>query len=218
MAEFETARRNMVDCQLRPNKVVNAAIIAAMETAPRELFLSKTLRGIAYADDDIAIGHGRYLMEPMVLARLLQAAEIGPTDVVLNIGCGPGYDAAILGRLAATVVAVEQDPDLVELATKTLSDLDADNVAVVKGDLTAGWPDQGPYDAIVVSGSVGALPTALTDQLADGGRLVAVIGNRRGMGSATLFVRGQDGVSSRVIFDAGTPALPGFVQDPGFVF
>lgn len=218
MTEFETARRNMVDCQLRPNKVVNAAILGAMETAPRELFLSKTLRGIAYADDDIGIGHGRYLMEPLVLARLLQAAEIKPTDVVLNIGCGPGYDAAILGRLAATVVAVEQDPDLVELATNTLSDLDADNVAVVTGELAAGWPDHGPYDVIVISGSVGAVPEALTDQLADGGRLVAVIGNRRGMGSAVLFIRSRGIVSSRVLFDAGTPALPGFVEDPGFVF
>ena len=218
MTEFETARRNMVDCQLRPNKVVNAAILEAMEAAPRELFLTKALRGIAYADDDIGLGDGRYLMEPLVLARLLQSAEIKPSDVVLNIGCGPGYDAAVIGRLAATVVAVEQDSNLVELATKTLNDLDADNVAVVQGDLTAGWPGQGPYDVIVISGSVGAVPATLTDQLADGGRLVAVVGNPRGMGWATLFVRHGDKVASRAIFDAGTPTLPGFVEEPGFVF
>ncbi len=218
MTEFETARRNMVDCQLRPNKVVNAAILEAMETAPRELFLSKELRGIAYADDDIGIGDGRYLMEPLVLARLLQSAEIKPGDVVLNIGAGPGYDAAVLGRLAATVVAVEQDANLVALATKTLSDLAADNVAVVQGDPTAGWPGQGPYDVIVISGAVGAVPKKLTEQLAEGGRLVAVIGNPRGMGWAELFVRQGDKVAGRALFDAGTPTLPGFVEEPGFVF
>ncbi len=218
MTEFETARRNMVDCQLRPNKVVNASILAAMEAAPRELFLPKPLRGIAYVDDDLSLGGERYLMEPMVLARLLQAAEIKPTDVVLNIGCGPGYDAAILGRLAATVVAVEQDTDLAEQATATLSDLDADNVAVVQGELRVGRPDQGPYDVIFIGGSVAMVPDALTNQLADGGRLVAVVGGAGGMGRATLFVRNGDGISSRALFDAGTPALPGFAEDPGFVF
>ena len=120
MTEYAAARLNMVEGQLKPNKIVDPAILATMGEVPRESFVPKTMRGIAYVDEDIAIGNGRYLIEPMVLGRLIQALEIDPGDIVLTIGCGTGYCAAVLARLANTVVAIEEDAELVQRATETL--------------------------------------------------------------------------------------------------
>src|SRR5690606_26313879 len=145
---------NMVESQVRPNRVTDPRIVMAMLELPRENFVPKPLRGIAYVDEDVHIGGGRYLMEPMVLARLIQAAQIGPDDVVLEIGTGSGYGAAVLSRLASTVVALESDPELAKMATRSLGELSIDNVAVVEGPLTKGYPAQAPYNAIVFSGGV----------------------------------------------------------------
>lgn len=217
--EFATARRNMVECQLRTNEVTDPRVIAAMETLPRESFVPKARQGIAYVDEDLPVQPGRWLMEPLVLARLVQALELGPQDTVLDIGCGPGYDAALLGRLAASVVAVECDPDLAGQATAVLSRLAADNVAVVTAPLEEGYAAQGPYDAILFGGAVARVPEAIARQLAPQGRMVAVLREAADApGRAWLYLNDGGRLSGRPIFDCGTPYLPGFEPVETFNF
>ncbi|MDH3594605.1 MAG: protein-L-isoaspartate O-methyltransferase [Rhodospirillales bacterium] len=216
--DYAGARANMVESQLRPNKVSDPQIVAAFESVPRELFVPEVKRGIAYVDKDVSIAEDRYLMEPRVLARLLQAAAVDPGDVVLDIGCGTGYASAILAQLAATVVALESEAGLAEQAGRTLSELGVDNVLVVEGALTEGYAKQAPYDVILVGGSVAEVPQTIYDQLAEGGRLVAVVRDQAGLGRGTLMQRIAGVPSHRVLFDAATPFLPGFTREVGFVF
>ncbi len=216
--DFAAARRNMVDGQLRPNNVVDPAILAAMETQPRELYLPKQLRGIAYVDEDVPLGNGRYLMEPVVAARMLQAAELRESDAVLVIGCACAYNAALISRIAASVVAVECDAAAVRASTDVLSEAAIDNVAVVEGQLADGAPGQAPFDVVFIDGAVSAVPEKILEQLAEGGRLVAVVAGDRGVGKATLFERVGEVTSSRVLFDAAVPILPDLAATPKFVF
>ena len=155
-------------------------------------------------------------MEPLVLAKLLQLAAITPEDVVLDIGCGTGYSAAVLSKLANTVVALESDPELAARATATLSELSIDNVVVVAAPLAGGYAKQAPYDVIVFNGAVARIPETIARQLADGCRLVAVVGE--GVGQGILMTRNRGILAQRPAFDAATPILPDFVQEPGFVF
>jgi protein-L-isoaspartate(D-aspartate) O-methyltransferase len=217
MSDLSIARVNMVEGQIRANKVTDRRIVEAMAAVPREKFVSKLLAGVAYIDEDIPIAPDRYLLEPMVFARLLQAAAIGPDDVVLDIGCGTGYSAAILAHLAAAVVALENDQGLADGAIEKLAELGADNVAVVSGKLSKGFPDQGPYDVVVINGSVERIPENIVSQVSNGGRIVAVI-NESGIGRATL-MRVQDGqIAGIPLFETSVPSLPGFGQARGFVF
>ena len=217
MSDAATARVNMVEGQIRTNKVTDHRIVKAMAAVPREIFVPKSLAGVAYIDEDIPIAPGRYLVEPLVFARLLQEAAIGPDDVVLDIGCGTGYSAAVLARLAAAVVALENDQDLADSATEKLADLGADNTAVVSGNLPEGYPDQGSYDVVVINGSVEHIPEAIVSQVSDGGRIVAVV-NKGGIGRATLFQVQKGNVAGIPIFETSVPSLPGFGQARGFVF
>ncbi len=217
MIDFAAARKQMVDAQLLPNKVTNARLVDAMGTVPREAFVPQALRGVAYADQDLPVAPGRHVIDPMVFARLLQEAGVRATDAVLDVGCATGYSAAVLARLAGVVVAVEEDAHLAIEATENLSRAGADNAAVITGPLFDGYPAQSPYDLIVLEGSVPEVPTQLLDQLAEGGRLVAVISGR-GIGKATLFTRTGGIVGQRQLFDAGLPPLPGFAREAGFVF
>ncbi len=214
--DFEAARLNMVESQIRPNEVTDPLIIEAMSQMPREAFVPERLAGVAYVDEALAVGNGRYLMEPMVLARLLQAAEIQAEDLALVIGCGSGYSAAVLARLAGTVVAIEATAELVDQASETLASLGIDNAAVIEAPLTDGYPKQAPYDVILFGGAVSEVPRHLTDQLADGGRLVAVAAKSTGLGHGVLVTRHGASVVEREIFDAGTPLLPGFEPVPTF--
>ena len=221
MANFETARRNMVDCQLRTNRLVDVALIDAFGEIPREQFVPQEMQSIAYVDEDVPIGDGRFLMEPMVFARILQELAITPGDIVLDVGCGTGYSSAILSRLAATVVALECDQRLAALSNDLLTSLSADNAIVVEGPLAEGYPKQGPYDVIWIGGAVAEIPSGLSDQLAEGGRLAAVIAsgnNDAGPGEAQLMLKRNGIVSKRVLFDANVPRLPGFQSNMGFVF
>ncbi len=215
-------RHNMVEGQIRPNQVTDTLLIAAMGDVPREAFLPAEARGFAYVDEAIAIGGGRYLMEPMVLARLLQAARVAADDTALVIGCASGYSAAILARLASVVVAVEEDAELAAKAVQVLIDLGVDNVAVLEGVLAEGHAKQAPYDVILVGGAMAEIPTAIIDQLADGGRLVCVLGTGAGagagLGRGTLVTRHGPTIARRKLFDAGTPLLPGFHSRPDFRF
>lgn len=218
MTDFAAARLNMVESQIRTNKVTDPRIVEAFETVPREVFVGEAKRGIAYVDEDLEVAPGRYLMEPMVLARLLQAAMPKPGDMALDIGCATGYSTAVLAQLAETVVGLESERALMDAANRTLNALDVDNAVVVEGTLTAGYQKQAPYDVIVFQGAVCEIPDDVKRQLADGGRLVAVVTDAADIGRGTLVQRAGDSFSSRTLFDAATPLLPGFAREAGFVF
>jgi protein-L-isoaspartate(D-aspartate) O-methyltransferase len=216
--DYAAARSNMVDSQLRTNKVTDREVVEAFETVPRELFVPDHLRGIAYVDEDLPIGNGRYLVEPMVLARLLQAAEIEPSDIVLDVGCGAGYSTAVLARLAGTVVGLEGDPALAAQAGERLAKQEIENAVIVEGNPRDGYAKQAPYNVIVIAGAVADLPSSLTDQLAEGGRLVTVKLDDSGVGRAMIARRDGGVLSDRMLFDASTPVLTGFERKPSFAF
>ena len=218
MVDYAAARLNMVESQLRTDRVTDAALLEAFEQVPRELFVPEELRGVAYVDEDLAVGQGRHMMEPRVLARLLQAARPEPQDIVLDIGCGTGYATAILARLAATVVALEDGGGLAARANEVLGELEVGNAVVVEGSLNEGYAKQAPFNVIVVNGAVAEVPSVISGQLAEAGRLVTVVRNSAGMGRAILMQRTGGVVSSRTLFDAAVPVLPGFEVEPGFVF
>jgi protein-L-isoaspartate(D-aspartate) O-methyltransferase len=216
MNDYQSIRLNMVESQVRPNKVTDPAILEALLAVPRESFVPASLRGIAYVDEDVPLGGGRYLMEPMVFARLLQFAEIGSGDSVLDIGCGLGYSTAVMARIARRVVAVEDDPALLPRARALLTG--AANVTLVETALAAGCPQHAPYDVILLAGAVASVPPAIAEQLGEGGRLLTVLLPRQGMGKAVLMTRRDGVLGQRIVFDAGTPLLPGFAPQPEFVF
>ena len=216
--DFAAARRNMVESQIRTNRVTDERIVAALGEIPRELFVGEDRAAIAYVDEALTLGGGRYLMEPMAFAMLLQAAEIGGDDVVLDIGCATGYSSAVLARFAGTVVALEEDTGFAARATELLAELKIDNVAVMEGALTAGHAGQAPYNAIVISGAVAEVPKVIIGQLADGGRLVFIEASEDGLGRGFLIGKYGESISRRHIFDAGSPILPGFEGRPAFSF
>jgi len=218
MTDYAAARLNMVESQLRPNKVTDLRVLGAFLDLPREWFVPERLRGVAYVDEDVPLGNGRYLMEPMILARLLQIAAIKPADSVLEIGTGSGYGAAVLSRLADTVVSVESDAQLARDAEAALRRLDVRNVTIVTGALADGHPAMAPYDVIIFNGATERLPPRIVEQLAEGGRLLAVIAPPGEPGRATLVTRVGEALSRRVEFDASTPVLPGLQVEPGFAF
>ena len=212
--DFADVRRNMVEGQIRTNRVTDPRIIEALGEVPRERFVPKQLQGVAYIDEDIEVAPGRHLMEPMVFARLAQGAQITEKDVCLDIGSATGYSATVLGRLAGTVVALESDTELARQAEENFNALGADNILQVQGPLEAGYPRQGPYDVILIDGAVENVPDAILAQLADGGRLVAVLCRPGDYGRATLFVKLHGTISDRPLFDAAVPQLGGAFSAP----
>ena len=215
--DFAVARQNMVDCQILPNRVDDQRIVEALLKIPREKFVPDNLTGIAYVDEIVPLGGQRYVMEAMVVARLLQTAALNAEDVALSIGCGTGYATAVLAQIVDTVVAVEPDKGLAQKANENLAAIGLDNVAVVEGQLEDGNIDQGPYNVIFFDGAVQTVPDAICDQLAEGGRLVAIVAGER-VGTAYLYSRFGGVISKREVFDAGTPLLPGFRKQKSFVF
>lgn len=219
MTDFALARRNMIDGQLRPNRVTNPELLAAVAELPRERFLPEHVRAVAYADDNVPLGNGRFLMEPMVLGRLIQILQLQPHHRALVVASGRGYGAALLSRLTREVVAVESDRSLAAAAEQILRELRRDNVRQLIGPLEHGAPDAAPYDAILIEGAVREIPQAILDQLAEGGRLATVLaGNAGGLGVAQLVVKEGGITSGRPIFDASTQPLPGFAPPPRFTF
>lgn len=218
--DFALARRNMVEGQLRPNQIVHPGLLEVLAELPRERFLPDARAAIAYADEAVPLGGDRYLMEPMVLARLIQMTQPSAGDRALVVGAGPGYGAAVLARIVKSVVALESDPGLAKRARGLLSSLGAGNVTVVEGPLAGGHAAGGPYDVILVEGAVPALPDNLAQLLAEEGRAAAIVGSGRpGYPGRAHLGRKVGGIfSSRPVFDAGTPVLPGFEAPPRFVF
>lgn len=223
MSNYATARRNMVESQVRPNGVTDQRIARAMLAVPRELFVPASMRGLAYMDQEVLVrpagrdAPARTLMAPMTLARLIQLAAVQDDQVVLDIGCATGYSTAILARLAEAVVGVEQEPALGEAASRTLTELGADNAAIVSGAHAEGYGQEGPYDAILLGGSVPEVPQPLFQQLKNGGRLVAILGEG-GLGTATLFENVHGDIGRRPVFDAGASPLTGFERKAAFAF
>ena len=217
MFDAAVARRLMVDGQVRTADVTDAALLEAMLTIPRERFLPPALAPLAYLDNDIPIAKGRALLKPMVLAKLLQVAQIGSGERVLDVGCGTGYSAALLARLAASVVALEEDAALAAQARQALQAGGGAAVEVVVGPLTAGWPAGAPYDVILLNGAAEVLPEALGQQLTPNGRLVAV-GGKPPATKATIYHMIEGRLVGRPVFDASAPLLPGFAAPPAFVF
>jgi protein-L-isoaspartate(D-aspartate) O-methyltransferase len=216
--DYQIARTNMVESQVRTNKVTDPALIDALSSVPRELFAPAKLRGIAYVDEDFDLGGGRCLMEPMVLARLLQSAAVQAPDRLLEIGCGTGYATAVAAHLAAHVVGVESVEAHARRARELLGTLKLVNAEILEAPLVGGAPGRGPFNVILVSGAVASVPKFLTEQLADGGRLMAVIRQAVGLGQATLTLRTGNVFSRRILFDAATPLLPEFAPQESFVF
>jgi protein-L-isoaspartate(D-aspartate) O-methyltransferase len=224
MMDFAAARANMVESQVHTSGVTDHRILAAFSEVPREAFVPFERREIAYVDDDLLIKpangchQARFLMEPMVLARLIDLAEIRPGDKVLHIGCGTGYATAILARLAREVVAIDEDAELVSQAATLLTESEVRNVKVTEALHMSGAPVEAPFDVILIDGRIPAVPPSLLEQLFDGGRLVAVVGESA-MASAMLYMRHREATSSRPAFEAAVRRLPGFtVERPAFVF
>lgn len=217
MFDTATARRMMVDGQVRTADVTNLDLIAAMLAVPRELFVPPALAAQAYLDSDIPLGNCRALLKPMVLAKLIQALQVSESDHILDVGCATGYSCAVLSRLAGAVVGLEEEAALARRAQEILAAVNAARVTIVDGPLNAGSPAAAPYDAILLNGATEIVPEILGKQLKPDGRLACIFGHAPN-GKAMLFrvVEGQ--LVGRPIFDATAPVLPGFVAPPVFVF
>lgn len=209
------ARLHMIDSQIRPNDVTDPQILAAIGAVARENFVPRAARALAYADVPVEVAPGRALLEPRCFAKLLQLARITPTDRILDVGCATGYSSAVLARLGGHVVALEQDADLLRIASDGLST--APNITLVQGGLIEGAKMEGPFDVIIVEGMIEKTPDILLSQLKEGGRLVTVL-NDNGQGRATIFVKENGAIGRRAAFDAAAPLLAGFRKAVGFVF
>ena len=217
--DFETARKMMVDCQIRPSKVTNQRVLDAFHSVPREAFVGKFQRSIAYADEDLPLPGGRNLMEPMILARLIQALEVRTGDSVLIVGAATGYGTAILARLSGSVIAVETRAQLVEKAQETLVAQGIDNAVVIKSRLVDGYATEAPYDRILVEGSVEFIPETLLQQLCPKGKLVAIHRLQSSpIGVASMWTRSGKEFVRTSLFDACVPNLDEFNKKPEFIF
>jgi protein-L-isoaspartate(D-aspartate) O-methyltransferase len=217
MFDAAAARRMMVDGQVRTADVTDPDLLAAMQAVPRELFVPPALVAQAYCDGEIGLGNGRALLRPMVLAKLVQAANVRSGDHVLDVGCGTGYSSAVLSHLGASVVALEQNVELTRAAKAALAAAGAGRVQLVNGHLAAGWPVAAPFDVILFEGSTEIVPNALGSQLKPQGRLAAIFGSGPS-GKAMIYRRIKAQLVGRPVFDAAAPILPGFAAPPTFVF
>lgn len=214
MPDFATRRTMMVDNQVRPSDVTKLPIIQAMLAVPREQFVPGKLREAAYMGENLELGGGRVLLDPRSLAKMLDTLDLRPDELVLNVGAGTGYTAAIMARLSEAVVAVESDEALSDETEATLMAAEASNVVFEAGDLTEGAAAHGPYDAMLIDGGIESFPQALADQLKEDGRVIALF-MTGALGIVRLGIKTRDGIHWRDAFNATAPVLPGFeaVQD-----
>lgn len=217
MNEVNKERQAMVCGQVMPNKVTNEAVLNSLSTVPRENFVPKAMRSLAYVDSSIEVADGRYAMDAMILAKLMQAANIERNDLVLVVGGASGYEAAVLAQCVDAVVCLEEDAQLIERSTQNLLNFGVDNVAVVEGVLASGVKGQGPFEVIFINGAVEFIPPVLLNQLSDGGRLVCIMISD-GIAHGHLVIRQGSEFISRDIFEGEGALLPGFEITHGFVF
>lgn len=221
--DFSAARFNMVEGQIRPNKVVDNRLLDVIGALPREIFVPPAMTGIAYIDEDLQVAPGRFLLEPMVLARLLESAALQPSDRVLEIAPATGYSTAVIASLAKEVVAVESDASLKMLAVSNLGSVQIINAEVIQGAMADGHKAKAPYDVIFINGGVEYVPDVLFSQLAEGGRLLTVVrqygaAHAAHTGEARIYESTRRHVSYRSLFDANVKLLPGFSLPKTFVF
>ncbi|MEL6204455.1 MAG: protein-L-isoaspartate O-methyltransferase [Pseudomonadota bacterium] len=215
MTSYAERRTIMVDTQVRPSDVTKFPIIEAMLTVPRERYVPSSWREAAYTGENADLGGGRVVLEPRTIAKMLEAVDLGPTDLVLDVGSGLGYSAALAAQLAEAVIALEEDETMARDAEATLADDGVDNVAVITGSLAAGASQHGPYDVILVQGAVETIPNAIAEQLNEGGRIAAIF-----MDGALGIVRLGRKIDGRIVwrfsFNAGAPVLAGFQRQRSF--
>jgi len=209
MTDYAARRTMMVDTQVRPSDVTKFPIIEAMLSVPREDYVPEAQREAAYLGENLHIGSARVLLEPRSLGKLLDALDIQPTEMVLDLGCGLGYSSAVIACLAEAVVAVEADETMAKDAQSRLSELGVDNVAVLHGDLTAGAAKHGPYDAIILQGAVETVPDAILAQLKEGGHIGCIF-MEGALGVARIGHKSASGITWRYAFNAAAPVLTGF--------
>ena len=215
---FALARDTMIDCQIRPNGVSDPSIVKAFRSIPREAFVAPDMASLAYGETPIPLGHGRHLWAPMDTGRLIWAARPAPTDMVLVIGSGTGYEAAIFAKLSEFVIALEEVETFIDKSSDTLVDLGIQNVSVVEGKMAQGCADQSPFDVIYVCGAVETIPHAWTDQLSDGGRLVVISKTQSQPFTAQVYLKSGGIISHRDVFECVVPTFDSFDRKPEFVF
>jgi protein-L-isoaspartate(D-aspartate) O-methyltransferase len=214
--DFAVARDLMVEGQLRPSKVADRRVLDAMRSLPRERFVPAALASLAYIDDDLEVAPRRFMLKPLVLARLIQlAAPIGG-EAALVVGAGTGYGAAVLAACGVQVIACEQDPALRELARSALAGIEG--VTMQASPLADGWAARAPYDLVLIEGAVRAIPERLARQVAATGRLVTVIAPAGGGSYAVIAEPSAGGLAIRPAFDAAAPLLPALLPTPSFAF
>lgn len=216
--DFDLAREIMVDTQIRPNDVTDPALVAAFLRTPREEFVPSARRSVAYSELEIETSKGRALWTPRDTGKLLKMAQVKPADVVLVIAAGAGYEAALLSHMADTVIALDEKAGLVDAMTTRFADLGIDRIAPVEGKIAEGLPAQAPFDVIYVCGMIETLPDAWGAQLAEGGRLVAVMADAGGLGRGKVFTKAGNTLSAREGFDACPPRLAEFDRKQSFTF
>lgn len=216
--DFTLARFNMLEGQIKTNRVTDPYVIEAMGAVPREQFVPTAKQGYAYIDDAIDLGNARALLEPMVFARMLEAAELQKSDIVLDIACATGYSTAVLAKIASTVIGVENNETFAKEATDKLNALNIDNAVIVQNPLPQGYEKQGPYDVIIVNGAIDTIPEQLKQQLNEGGRLIIAQQNSSVLCTISVYTRQGDVFSKRDILEAGVHSLHDFDVEKGFVF
>ena len=219
MSVFDDRRRLMVESQLRTNKVSNTNVLMAFETIAKENFIDEAYAALAYIDEDLMLERNRFILEPMVFARLVQALELTDTDSVLDIGATSGYSTAIIAKLAQSVVGIESDTDLAQMGQDNLTAEGIDNAVILQGQHQDGFANEAPYNAIIIEGSVEDVPMPLLKQLSDNGRLVTILReSATSPGKAVKYVRSGDGFAHTTLFDAQTPMLSEFAKEKVFSF
>lgn len=219
---YAAARFNMVESQLRPNKVIDDKLLDIIGRLPREAFVPADQKTLAYTDGDVSVGHGRKLLSVLVLARMIMALNLQDDDRVLDIGPATGYSSAVLNDLAGEIIALESDAALIRQLQQNKIDFLLENTRLVQGSLSDGHAPASPYNAIIIQGAAQWIPEKITNQLADGGRMVCIVypeGDVFGkIGEARLYTKQAKGIIETKLFDAAAPLLPGFTSRPKFVF
>ncbi len=216
--DFSFLRKNMVDCQLKPNKIINLDLIDAFLKVPREIFVNKKNINQCYLDVNIDLTKNRFLLNPMVCARLIQSLNINKNDTVLTIGSGVGYNSVILSYLCNTVIGIESIKSFYDFSIDVLIKLEVNNVVFIKSKIENGYFDQQPYDCIIIEGGVNHVPNEILKQLSENGRLVAVEIKEGNVGKATMYQRFGKEFTKKYLFDAYVPVFDGFKKDQNFIF